>query len=66
MKETKTMLLFCLVTFITWMVLSLIVWWCAGFSTFREASTFGGTGMLMLIFGWIPGGIVIMDYQGNY
>lgn len=54
------MLAFVASVLITWIVIGLIGYLLSDLS-FRDCLTHGGTLMLMLIFGWIPGIIVGCD-----
>lgn len=60
MQATKQMLAFVLSTLVTWSLFSIILSLLSG-HPFKECMTCAGTGLVMLLFGWIPGVIVCCD-----
>ena len=61
MKNTIIMLAFVATLLLTWMSISFIGWAVSGDLSFRTCTTHGGTLIIMLLVGWIPSVIVIMD-----
>lgn len=60
MKGTKIMLAFTGTLFMTWMILSLLIFIFSNDITFKQSAT-GNVGILMIMFGWIPSLIVCID-----
>jgi len=54
------MLAFIATLLLTWMSISFIGWTLSD-ATFKACTTHGGTLLIMLLVGWIPSVIVIMD-----
>jgi hypothetical protein len=60
MKNTIIMLAFIAALLLTWMSVSFIGWTLSD-ATFKACTTYGGTLMFMLLVGWIPSVIVVID-----
>ena len=60
MKNTIKMLAFVATLLMTWMGLALIGWALSDL-TFKACASHGGTLMIMMIFGWIPALLVLID-----
>lgn len=61
MKNTIVMLAFIATLLLTWMSISFIGWAVSSDLSFRACTTHIGTIMTMLLVGWIPSIVVIMD-----
>jgi hypothetical protein len=63
MLKTKTTILFITVFLLTWLFLSLIGWILSTPEvTLKDCAIFPATPLLMLLFGWIPAGIISDEY----
>lgn len=60
MKNTIKLLAFVATLLMTWMGLALIGWTLSDL-TFKACASHGGTLMIMMIFGWIPALLVLID-----